>query len=706
MVTMAQDMRLAQGAANKLGLGNVVIGRWDVRSKATISDAITQTDGVSGQLKALQDYIDSHPNEPLANNENLQTQIRNIVTDNNGDKGAIRQGITNISALPAVEGFPKGVIAQLARNGHTIIKPGKLEAPFVEGGDKILTANPGKDDFFTKAVQPIPVLGSVGALFTKLGLSPQASQAKAYEYLNDYLAKNLEEAGAIRSIQGEDIRQTSDKLIKQLSNYAHGLKVPTQDLRMLTRKQIADALGVSSHDAGSVQQAIARAHVQVPLAVRGMGDRAVDWSYNLPGVSALQRRYLKLQTALRFSFNPFFRYMRLIPKTEILSEAEGGGFFRSVFQGRLGVVSDIRAGLRQEGLLDSGGLRGVLSGEATGATGMEETGLTKNLSKHLTPGQETSIAGLIDAQSQRMGMDWKEFISQYPQETADTIQRIAEYDRNSTFLNSPLARTLNIAVFPFRFDVKVATIMSKSLAQSSLLTQVSFINGLMKAHVWLNSPEGQAWYAKNQEVIGLFNYITPFARMNQVIESLVPGHDHSLGNFGELGGLPFGWIPQILDSEGLTHFNQTGVDAKTGQAFPNYIPATAKGQAAIAIQDFLGSLFSYPGATAGLPSKTKAARTVADALVGAKTATDFTKETPSLSPDQQQYQKNVQQASGQTQTPPNYQSAPSGTVNVQPSGSSASSKIQTKSKPAAAKKLKKSQFPVQLPPGQTQAGVL
>src|ERR1043165_7827205 len=144
----------------------------------------------------------------------------------------------------------------------------------------------------------------------------------------------------------------------------------------------------------------------------------------------------------------------------MLSEFEGGGFLRSVFTGRFKQIGAIRNGLREGGFLEKSGVIGgsVESGEAVDFAG----GVGRNLNHRLLPAQETSIAGLIDAQAQRMGMSWQEYLKAYPDNARDTIQMIAQYDKHSQILNSPLMRTLNIAVFPLRFDTKVAMIMTRS----------------------------------------------------------------------------------------------------------------------------------------------------------------------------------------------------------------------------------------------------
>ena len=530
------------------------------------------------------------------------------------------------------------------------------------------------------------------------------------------LAEGKVSDGAIASSDGlpsmpvaKTEQQVSDSIIKKLSSYANnptrkGLlsKTPITDLRQLTIKDIQTALeGTTASDARAIQKSISQAYLQVPLAVRGLGDRAVDYMYKTGPISAIERRYMRIMGAARFSWNPFFQYLRVIPKTEILSSFEGGGFISSVFSGQASELSNVTKILQDGGFLDkSGHLGNVMSGEAVDIA----TPASANLGKKLLPAQEKSIAGLINSQATRLGVDAETYIREFPQNVRDTIQTIAEYDKNSNLLNSPFMRTLNVAFFPLRFETKVATIMVKSLAKSSLMTQVSVINGLLRANSWLQSPEGMAWYSRNSNAIGFFKYITPMAEMNQVFQSLVPGHDHSLGNFGEMGGLPFGWIPTLLDAVGLTKFNQTAVNPANGALYEQYIPATTKGQMAIAIQDLLGSLFSYPGAEIGLPSKTSITRSAALGIVGGNKKTDLQLTTPptsTLSQQQQNFISAVKSANpGNQQVNPQTNQQLQGTPNQLqnssqiPAGTfppfAPTGKISTKS--SKAKKLKKGEY--------------
>lgn len=691
------------------------------RAQAAAQSSQETVSPIDQRLKTWEDLKAQNLTQAWAHNENFDRQVKGLIQKYE-NPSELDAAIRKVKASFAVDGLPESVSRELAQMGYLPIKPVDLEAPFTEGNGKVASKFAQQNDnFFLKAVQPLPVLSFLGNTLTKFGLSPDAANQRVYQVFNDYLSKNLQDAKVIPNMVGEDAQQTTDTLVKQLADYAHNppgkLQMPITDLRMMTLKDIRAATGATAGEAVQIQRSISRAYTQVPLAMRGLGDRAVDFLYRGPQ-SGLSRRYFRLQGALRFSWNPFFEYMRVIPKTEMLTEAEGGGVLSSIFTGKAGQINETRQLLRDSGMFDTAGIVGmgadaaesdVILGHTTGTTAQEAAQQGKNISKHLLPLQEKSIAGLVMSQADRMGMSTEAYVQGFPQQVRDTVQAIAQYDRHGNFINSPLARTLNVAFFPFRFETKVATIFAKSLARQPLMTQVAVLHGIMQAHNWFNSPQGQAWYSQNADALGIIRYITPIAEMNQAFDALTPGHDHSLGNFGEIGGLPFGWIPQLLDSEGLTHFNQAGVDAKTGAAIPSYVPATARGQLAIALQDFISSLFSYPGAQAGLPSKGTITRNLALELTGSNKQTDLSLQTPQLSPDQLNYQKAIQQANANNPTPgltinQKQPTIPSQTVPGLSIPAQTSPAEQPRFKQSSTIKKKKGQFTPALLPGQTTYG--
>jgi len=703
MVNFAKWQRVASEVGKANGLGEITVGRIDARDLNKIATELSTADSADARMSAWEQLKADNPNQAWANNKNFDTQMVNAIKNHEG-VAEFDNAIRNIKAQVQVKGFPKSVLNEMSKQGYIPIEPNNLEAPFKEGTGKI-TSSFGQGDFWTKTVQPLPILNSVGALLTSSGLSPLASTQRVYEIFNENLSRNLVDSGVVKNIMGEDAAQTADTMIKQLSNYARNPTVgkiskhlPITDLRQMTTKDIQAALNVTADEASTVKSAISKSMIQVPLDVRGLGDKVTDLAY--PAL----RKYLRVQGAGRFSWNPFFQ-AKVITKTEVLTESEGGGILRSIFSNDYKNIDNTRNLLRENGVFSERGRLGdVISGEAADNTGAASA----NLTHKLLPLQEKSIAGLVQAQADRMSMDVQTYIKTFPEQVKDTTQMIVQYDRRSQFLNSPLARTLNVAIFPFRFETKVATIMARNLAKSSMMTQVAVVKGLMGAHQWLNSPEGRAWYQQNSEAIGLFKYFVPVSTLSEMFNALGM-HPGSIGELGELGGLPFGWIPQLLDSEGITHFNQPGVNAKTGQIYTQYVPDSAKGQVATALQDLLLSLFSYPGATAGLPSKTSIAKNVANGLTGVN-KNDFTAVHPSLqdlSPESQAYAQQIQMLSGSLQSPSSTPVAPGDTVNTKPLSTPLTiPKPKAKGSSGSTTKKKKADFMPSLLPGQTQLGQL
>lgn len=727
MINFAKAQRLADETAHAAGLGAVTVGRVDARALEGISAGLTKGDLLGGiqttedRLKTWESLKASNPTQAWANNENFDRQIKSILQRTN-DPTEIDHSIRNITSSFFVKGFPKAAAKQLAKMGYIPITPVNLEAPFIEGTGKVLTKFAQDEDFFIRTVQPLPVLSSVGALLTHMGLSPTASTQRVYEVFNKNVAEGLANTRAFSSLKlmGDTDAQTSDYIIKKLSDYSHELsgrkfpiKAPITDLRQLTTNDVINALSVTRSEAREIKGAIMDSMIKVPLEIRGLGDRVMDLNYK---VNPFSKSYARIQGALRFAWNPFFQ-VKLATKTEFLTQMEAGGKMpplsglASVFSGEYGKLDEIRGILRDGGYLEKSSGLGALGGAEAVADG---SAVGANLTHKLLPVQEKSIAGLVATQAEKAGLSVEDFVKAFPGETRDTIQMIAGYDRRSALLNSPLIRTLNFAFFPLRFDIKVAQITAKALAKTSPMTQLAFIKGLYNGSNWLKSPEGQAWYSQNSEAIGLIKYFSPLTTFQTLAEALT-GISHgdlqeTVGAF-ELGGLPFGWIPQLLDAEGLTNFNQSGyVNPKTGDIIPEYVPQTAKAQLQTAISDFLGSIFSYPGATVGLPSKTQVDAYIAASITGGRNLNDFNKVTPQITPEQQQFSDVVKQTAGiQDQPQPDFnQPTLTPTIKVPAEPTPITKRIPTPgtSKGGKGRRKKKADYTPYLLPGQSKLGQL
>lgn len=742
MVNFAKAQQLVDEIGKARDLGPITVGRVDARALNTISANLSPINNVEDRLNAWDALKGSNPTQAWANNENFDRQIKSLIMKHE-DATSLDAAIRGIQSSFTVKGFPEAQAKELSKMGYIPIKPVNLEAPFQEGTGKLASKFADNNNFFERTVQPLPVLGSIGSLLTNMGLSPTASTSRVYQIFNRNLADNISKLNVVGNFynQGENTVATADNIVKKLSEYAHdpvafrtennlagrGIAIrgktatPITDLRQMTTRDIQDALGVTRGDAVEVKGALMDSMLQVPLQVRGLGDKIVDVNYK---INPLAGRYARIQGGARFAWNPFFQ-AKLAYKTELLAQSEAGGKFPTlggtntilsvIFPDKYRQIDNVTSILRNAGALEE---KAAVPGEFLSGEAVNDVGIAgANLTHKLTPSQERSIASLVSRQADRVGSSVEDFVKYFPNDVRNTVQMIAQYDRNSVFLNSAMARTLNLAFFPFRFEYKVASIMARSLGRTNLMTQLAVINGLYKAHDFLNSPEGQAWYSKNSEVIGLFKYFTPVQTLAEV-GNLLGGHPDSVGSFGELGGLPFGWLPQLLDAEGLTHFGGGYVSPKTGEVIPNYVPATDKGALLLAIQDLIGSLYSYPGATAGMPSKTTLDRNIAVGITGANKKTDLGQVTPGITPAQQNFSdaiKATQQVPPEQQNqniPKNQQPTPniqSGSLQPGVNVPRLPSPIDTtpgKQSSSKSKKLKKSQFIPQLLPGQSSLGQL
>ena len=655
-----------------------------------------------------------HPDASFSNSDSLDGQVKNIIRTSGGDTNRVRAGIQGIEAQTE-QNVPKALAKELAADGFVAIAPNRLEAPFVEGNQKLLSSYAQNSEFFQRAIPPAKILGGVGDILTRAGLSPERSQITVHEMFTANLAKNLQGVSYVTRMT--DPQGAARGIISKLTDYintnneeAFRAKIsthpPITDFRQLTRKEITTALGTTEAQAGEIQKAMMQSMFEVPLSVRGIADHSLDYVYT--HTSALAK-YMRVQGAGRFAYNPFFK-MKLAAKTEILSSLEGRGYFGAKFDNALSLITgqsrtdlrDVAQTIEQKGLFTSG-----YSNEAYNETTAIEASAGKAPVSGLIRSQKLSVAALVSKQAERVGMSVPDFIDNNPNAVRDTIESIVHYNPNASFLNSPLARTLNFAVFPFRFNLKVGTFMARALAKQGAITQIAVINGLMDAHKFLTSTEGQIWYSQNADVLGLLSYFTPIETLSAISNLGHIGPD-SIGGLGELGGLPAGFILQILQAEGFDlNMKQAYLNPKTGQPSVNYIPNTAKAKLATAISSFLGSIFTYPGSEAGLPSKTSVLTKLGEGLTGAK-STEWTKAPETnLTPAQQQFQQAVtahQNAQMQAQQAQFQQPAPTTYVPQTASGTAQPYYRKTGTSTPPPTKLKKGQEPIQLLPGQTMPG--
>lgn len=579
--------------------------------------------------------------------------------------------------------LPKKLQAQLEQDGYIIVRmQDTRKQVFVERGTgREIVSKFAKDglDGYEATIEPARYLGSLGAGIRKAGLSPEDTSKVAYDALKrnigdrlTNLANNVPELKA--ALNGSPTGAIDDAavIVHKLQKFASepdnlswggalarggrsmARRSEVQDIRMLSLDEIARALGVSKATAKAVRRTIYEAHVEIPLQVRGLGDKIVDYNmlYN-----PLARPYARTQSALRYAWNPFFRTQEIV-ETEVLGQIVTGGkavqlpgvnFVRHIFLKSEQEMDELVYTLENAGILS-----GQFFGEAA------DDAVLGRITAVISKSQKESLAGIAADMAKNYypkldmvsGVD--RMIADHYDDLADALRVVVQYP-NKSALNSSLARTLNVAFFPMRYNLKVTGLAAKALSQQPIPVQMATIKGIFNMRDWLNSDEGQEWYARHSEAIGVMQWITPIGSMTQVLDLIDGGIPDSAGELGMLGGLPFGVITQMLDSQfDDFNINTPYVRPKTGEVVPEWIPLTAQARVRTAVNDLLMSVFTYPGRIIGMTGKGKIVRSATGKVLPYQPESyrqitrgpDGNFLNPGLTDQQQDYIQTIQEAYG------------------------------------------------------------
>lgn len=437
-----------------------------------------------------------------------------------------------------------------------------------------------------RSIAPGKVLGKIGATLTKAGLSTQATDStQVKQLIQNNFAKNLEAKG----IQGDS------KAI--YSALAAVDKPGVGDARFLRTREVRGALiPLTDGNPKVVLQALKDAHAQIPKSLIGAGpavlNRAIAKGNVLPG-------YIRAETAGRYDSGLLslpFRAKTFI-KGNYVSYAEGRNFGTNI-------TADDKLAMEQAGMLFKGH-SGQDQGLGISSHGAQGTQL-------LSREQEKMVTGLAASIADAHGTTVRKIIEEngpLAKQLSDSTSLIHGYG-NGGYLNSPMAKTLNLILFPSRFDAKVIKETGRLFARMPAMQQVATVKGVANTYAFLASPQGQQWQKDNSELVGLIKAFTPLGTVQNLINFTTKGGH--FGDLGQIGGLPIGVISTLLTHQGA-NLGPLGtsqyVDPKTGQPVPTAIPQTVKARMQQGVTDLVASLFSYPGRTAGLGSKTKVIQT-------------------------------------------------------------------------------------------------
>lgn len=606
--------------------------RWDSSTRTSVADAVRAAgDDPQAQLAAVEALTDA-PAVGFGNNSNLMLQVKKIIGESQTAEDAAR-GIQAIDAAAIIpNSIPKGVANRLAKLGYTIAAPegGRVVSHLdLDDTRKLVSgAINGTNDLFDEAIAPQPQLNALARQFESFGVSPRDSNTFAYRELGRSVAIRLNgtTAGTHFGFRGVgDEAKGGQAILSKLKQYveskpaARGLgrlssgRSAVTDIRQLTIREVQDALGEVSNgkwvklgrsEAKEVSRAIAKGYMDVPLELRGLGEKIIDALYV---ANPAQKYYSRIQSALRYTYNPFFRVQERT-ETAILARAQANNLIWGKARGQLDDAVRV--------LDDNRIFSGVLPGEAA------QDQVLGRITANLTNGQKRDLAGLALDVSEVRGIPLERLAKEFPDEIDDALRVVVQYPRKGV-LASPLARTLNLVFFPLRYNAKVTTLAVQTLAKQPPAIQKAVLHSAFQLRPWLKSDEGIRWQSENADAIQLFKWITPVGSIESTFK-LLTGTNQGLGDVGLLGGLPLGFITQILDGQGIIDINKPYVNPKTGDVFPDYIPASAKARAATALGDLLNSMFTYPGRILGLPGKEKTTRDLIKKIIETEGA-DFDK---------------------------------------------------------------------------------
>lgn len=599
--------------------------RWNAVTRTAVADKIAAAGDDKNAWKAIVEEIGDKVG--FTNNYSLSTQIDNILANSNTAEEASR-AIQNIdAAVGSSKYIPKPLQQRLAKLGYVLAEPvAGVKNNFIETEDltKLISNAVKNPELFDPSAAPTPVLGAIAKAFEKMGISPQDSNQYASRQLSQHVVARITNTEAGRSLglsvgKEGDIAKGGEVILAKLQQFIEdkaGVRFLDRvsagqssltDVRQMTLNEIQQALkskntSITVDQAKEIRKAIIKGFQDVPLEIRGAGDKIVDTLY---GANPMQKWYARTQSALRYTYNPFFRIQESA-ETKILSHVQASNLVWMKPKSQL----DEAARMLEEG----GIFKGQLPGEAAGDVTLGR--ITANLTK----GQKRDLGGLALDIANHQGVDLQTLVRENPDMLDDALRVVVQYPKKGV-LASPLARTLNLVFFPMRYNAKVTMLAADAISKQPPAIQKAMLHSMFTMKDWLKSDEGINWQSQHADAIQLLKWITPVNSIEGTMKILM-GSLNSPADLGQLGGLPLGVITQILDGQGLINLNTPYVDPKTGNVFPRNTPVSLKGRTATALIDLLNSTFTYPGRVLGLPGKNQALRGLVQNFISTN-GTDF-----------------------------------------------------------------------------------
>lgn len=151
------------------------------------------------------------------------------------------------------------------------------------------------------------------------------------------------------------------------------------------------------------------------------------------------------------------------------------------------------------------------------------------------------------------------------------------------FLTSPLAKTLNVVWFPFRFQAKTVEMVGRWLGSLTPINRGAVINNWVHFANWAGTDEGIEWRRTNRNLFyQILNYSLAYGQIGQSIEAVTKGKIFG-GNTGLIGGVPFGFMVNIARELAYLPSDTDQYDPKTGREFKKETPREVPSAAALSV---------------------------------------------------------------------------------------------------------------------------
>lgn len=532
------------------------------------------------------------------------------------------------------------IVAKMKATGYVPVLSKKATQPLDDAAAKGVrlesqSATLVDDALFETAAAPKPFFREVGSVLSKAGLGIEETAAVTYRFVRDNAVAGINEIDTLGGNKGKKILNIlqqwteagldnrGDDLLragKAVARMDGGTwknvsKRTTTDLRQLTHRQVQQILKeggveITRQEASAIKKAIIDAHLAVPYQTLGMADYLVSKAYkSVPFFG----KYMQLQGALRYTYNPFFTAQE-ITETELLGQMVARG--KTPYIAGLSRLhpeltdeyDDIIRMAENYGFFNDAVIGKSQIGKELMATRFGEAAQDVYLgrvSAMITKSQKRSMAGVIRKFALSRGVTPEKALKLYGPELEDLVRPIVQYPSKGV-LNSNAVKMMNIAMFPSRYNLKVTGMALDAMASMSPAMQLIAVDKISEMENWLRSPQGVAWQQDNAAAIQFFGWLTPIGSIRWVFEMLgTPfgkGFD-SVGDMGIIGGLPFGLITELLEKNGVMQITAPYVSPEDGAIYARYIPETMKAHLSQSLQTMLGFTFTYPGRTIGLPGK-------------------------------------------------------------------------------------------------------